>query len=62
MLSLVQKVLSTSIRLEGLSDYSVAALERAIKERLPKGCTLLRWAIVGQSGSILQVDCSYGID
>ncbi|MFN7310195.1 MAG: hypothetical protein ACK5T0_02375 [Vampirovibrionales bacterium] len=62
MPALVQDVCSTSIMLENLPDYSVSALEVAIKARLPHGCTLLRWAIVAQSGTALQVDCSYGTD
>jgi hypothetical protein len=62
MPALVQQVLSASIMLEHLPDYSVSALEVAIKARLPQGCTLLRWAIVGKNGTALQVDCSYGTD
>jgi hypothetical protein len=62
MPALVQQVLSASIMLEHLPDYSVSALEVAIKARLPQGCTLLRWAIVGKNGTTLQVDCSYGTD
>ncbi len=62
MPALVQKVSSTSVILENLSDYSVGALEVAIKARLPHGCTLLRWAIVGKNNQTLQVDCSYGTD
>jgi len=62
MPALVQKVSTTSVILENLSDYSVSALEVAIKARLPHGCALLRWAIVGKNNQTLQVDCSYGTD
>jgi len=62
MPTLVQQVLSTTLKLDPLPDYSVATIEVAIKARLPQGCTLLRWAIVGQTATALQVDCSYGTD
>ncbi len=60
MTALLQKVITNTITLTDMEDLTVNGLEKAIKHALPKGVTLLRWAIVSTTSQGLQVDCTYG--